>query len=166
MKSKSFIKRLALFSSIVTLSFIINSSDINKRNKEFFLKTTRISKSKIEYNSGIIYIGNEKYLDKIINLKDNDLLVLDNRNLDDPNFRIYNSHKIIDPLIREEIIEALLYYEELYPTNWYRTKNSLNREWLIHNIMYYLGYKLDHTTDVDLNNADENTYKIKRMIRW
>lgn len=143
----------------------MNSSDINKRSNDFFLKTTRISKGKIEYHSGIIYIGNKKYLNTIKSLGINDVMVLDDRLLEDPDLKIYNSYKITDPLIREEIIESLLYYEQKYPTDWNRTKNSLLREWAAHNIMHFLGYKLDHTTDVDLNNADEDYYKIRTWIK-
>ena len=59
--------------------FILRSTDINKRNKEFFHITTRISKGKIEYNSGTIYIGKERYLRSIKELKENDILALDSR---------------------------------------------------------------------------------------
>ena len=62
----------------------------------------------------------------------------------------------------EEVIESLLYYEEEYPSDWNRTKNSLMREWIFHNLGYYLGINLDRTTDVDLNNADEMTYRLKK----
>ena len=66
--------------------------------------------------------------------------------------------------IREEIIENLLYYEELYPTEWDRSKNSLVREWEAHNAMYWIGYKHGSTTDVDFNNGDEKTYRISEYL--
>lgn len=163
-KGKGIVKRLTIFVSLVTILFTLSSSSLNKKSKDHFRINTRITKRKIEYNSGTIYIGDEKYLETIKEIGIYDVLVLDNRNMDDPNFRIYDSYRIIDPDIREEIIEGLLLYEKEYPSKWNRTKNSLIREWAAHNLMYRLGYKQGRTTDVDLNNKDEETYRIKTYL--
>ena len=160
MKVKSVIKKLTIYSSMATLLFVLSSSSLHKKNKDIFRNTTKITKHKIEYNNGIIYIGNAAYLNSINNLNGNDVLVLDERNNSDPNLRIYNSHKIVTPEIREEIIESLLLYEEKYPTKWERSKDSLMLEWTAHNLMYFLGINHGSTTDVDLNNADEEVYHI------
>ena len=165
MKVKSIVKRLTLFSAIIPLLFVLRSSGTIKKSKEYILSKTKVSKGKIEYNSGTIYIGNRTYLKTIDNLGVNDVLVLDDRSAEDPNLRVYNSYKIITPNIREEIIENLLYYEELYPTEWDRSKNSLIREWEAHNIMYWLGIKHGSTTDVDFNNKDENKYRVKEYLK-
>jgi len=162
MRSKSVIKRLTLYSSLITLLITLNSSSINKKNKDYFRNTTKISKNVIEYNSGTIYIGDRNYLRKINHLDVNDVLVLDARGEEDPDFKIYDSYKINDRDIIEEIVESLLLYEEIYPTPWNRSKNSMIREWIIHNTMYSFGYKLDSTTHVDFNNGDEKTYRIRK----
>ena len=162
---KGIVKRLTIFSSLLTLLFVISSSNFNKKSKDHFRINTRITKSKIEYNSGTIYIGDEEYLKTIKEIGIYDVLVQDDRNAKDPNLRIYDSYRIVDPDIREEIIEGLLLYEKEYPTRWNRTKNSLIREWAALNLMYRVGYKQGRTTDVDLNNADEVTYRIKTYLK-
>ncbi len=159
-KMKSIIKRLTIYSSMVTLLFVLSSDKCNKRSKGYFRINTKISNGKIEYENGTIYIGKLQYLSSINGLNNNDVLVFDNRNDNDPNVTIFNSYKIMDPLIREEIIEGLLMYEECFPTKWNRSKNSLAREWTIHNIMYWLGCNHNRTMDVDLNNSDEKKYRI------
>ena len=162
MKTKSVIKKLTIYTSMIPLLFVLNSSSIRKRSKEFFHDTTKISKHKIEYNNGTIYIGSKSYLKTIKNLSDNDILALDARRSKDPNIQIYDSYKITDDLIMEEIIESLLLYEEKYPTEWERTKNTMIREWLAHNAMHRVGYEVDRTENVDFNNEDEETYRIRK----
>ena len=159
---KSIVKRLTIYSSMVAILLMFTSRSTNSKSKDYFHVTSKISKGKIEYNSGTIYIGNKKYLDSVDKLNNNDVLVLDHRNMFDPNIVIYDSYKIINPIIKDEIITSLLMYEEAYPSNWNRTKNSLMLEWIMHNIMYWLGYNHDHTKDVDLNNADEMVYRLRK----
>ncbi len=165
MNGKRIIKKLTLYVSITTLIFILNSSSLRKKNKDYFRNSIKITKNKIEYNDGIIYIGDRKYLNSIKELNDNDVLVLDLRKASDPNLKIINSYQYLNPEVREEIIEGLLLYEEMYPSKWNRTKNSLIREWAAHNYMYFFGYEHSHTTDVDLNNVDEETYQIKKQLK-
>ena len=162
MKGKSVIKRLTIYPVLITLLMTLSSSSINKKTKDFFRSTTKISKNVIEYNDGTIYIGNKKYLEKNRELGVNDVLVLDARYEKDPDFKIYDSYKINNRDIIEEIVESLLLYEEKYPTPWNRTKNSMIREWIVHNTMYSFGYDIDSTMHVDLNNGDEKTYRIRK----
>ena len=161
-KRKGIIKRLTIFASMIPVLFILTSTNLNKKSKDHFRINTKVSENKIVYNSGTIYIGDKKYLDSIESLGENDILVLDERKAKDPNIKIYDSYKIMNADIREEIIEALLLYEEVYPTDWARTKNSLMREWTAHNVTYRVGYEPNRTTDVDLNNYDEMTYRIRK----
>ena len=162
MKVKSIIKRLTLYTSMIPLLFILSSSSMSKKNKEYYASRINIEEGKIKYRYGTIYIGDKEYLNSIELLGSNDILVLDDRMANDPNFKIYNSYRFEDPSIRDEILESLLYYEEVFPTKWKRSKNSMEREWLVHNAMHNVGYKLDRTTDVDLNNKDETKYLIKK----
>ena len=166
MNGKGIVKRLTIFASAIPLMFILNSSDIKKRDRDFFRATTKISKNVIEYNSGKIYIGSKKFVDKFDEeLGPCDILVEDDRKANDPDLKIYNSYKIHNSEIREEIIEALLLYEEVYPTDWDRTKNSLMREWTAHNVGYFFGYDPNSSADVDLNNGDEMSYRLSNYIR-
>lgn len=164
MKGKSIIKKLTLFSSVMTLLFVLSSSNIKKHNKNGFHIVAKVSKNKIEYSRGTIYIGNNVYLKSINDLKENDVLVLDCREDNDPNVKVYDSYKITSPELIEEIVDGLLLYEEVYPSPWRRSRNSLIREWNAHNIVYQLGLNHDSTTDVDLNNADEKNYRLRKIF--
>ena len=165
MAKKGIIKRLTLYSSMITLLFVLSSSNLHKKNKDYFKLSTIVSKNKIEYNHGTIHIGDEEYLKTINELGIYDVKVLDERTRKDPNLKIYDSYKIDNVDIRTEIINGLLYYEELYPSDWYRTEKSAEREWTAHNFMYNLGYKTHRTMDVDLNNGDEETYRLRKNLK-
>ena len=110
------------------------------------------------YSSGRIFIGDIEYLCSIKNKQENDILVEDQRNKKDPNFKIYSSYLINDKRIRNEILEVLCIYEELHPSNWNRTIESMRVEWLMHNLSYFFNYEKPRTIDVDLNNSDEELY--------
>ena len=78
---------------------------------------------------------------------------------------ICNSCNIRDKDIRNEILEVLCCYEEMYPSRWDRTIESMRLEWFYHNVSYYLNYKVSHSSEVDLNNGDEERYDNKVLSR-
>ena len=158
---KKIIRNLILYPSLLILLFSLSSSNLRKKR---LLNDIKITKHKIEYDSGTIYIGSERYLSTLKKTNPYDILVIDNRNDVDPNLRILDLYRIKDPDRREDIIEALLSYEKKYNSDWERSKTTLEREWFIHNLMYELGYKTHRTHDVDLNNGDEKTYSIRRNL--
>ena len=160
MKKRSIVKNLVIFSSLVTLLLLVNSSSLKKKKANSF----KIEKGRIEYSDGVIYIGDQEYLDTIKDLDPYDVLVLDQRQNKDPNLKIYDSYKIRNPEIREEIVDGLLLYEEEFDTNWERSKVSATREWTVHNYCYDNGYEIERTKDVDLNNGDEITYRIRKKL--
>lgn len=53
-------------------------------------------------------------------------------------------------------------YEGKTNTLWDRSQISMENEWFIHNMSYYANYRIDHSTDVDLNNEDEYKYLLKK----
>lgn len=110
------------------------------------------------YSKGKIYIGNLNYLLNLENVLPDDILVLDQRDGEDPNMKIFNSNLISDKNIRNEILEVLQRYEEYYPSNWDRSIESMRVEWLMHNISYFFDYERHRTIDVDLDNNDEKVY--------
>lgn len=118
-----------------------------------------------EYKNGTVYIGNKEYLESLDDICENDLLVLDARNDEDPNMKVYASHLINDPLLQKEILEILLEYEDNDPSLWDRSLESMQREWYIHNLMVMFSYKLERTSDVDFNNGDEEKYKVEYWKR-
>ena len=52
----------------------------------------------------------------------------------------------------------------MYPSKWNRSLKSMRLEWFVHNLLHDFNYKLDHTTDVDFNNEDEQKFD-KEVIR-
>ena len=112
------------------------------------------------YRDGDIYIGDEEYL-KCVNCNPEDVLICDNRTALDSNFKIYDSYRIRDKEARNDIIEVLLRYEEEHPSRWDRTKESMRLEWYIHNLSHDLELERNHSSDVDLDNYDEQAYNSK-----
>lgn len=129
--------------------FLMNNSGIS--NIEGYSK---------EYQRGIVYIGDESFLKSISNIGVNDILVLDARDDEDPNMKVYSSYLINNPNIQNEILKILIDYEEENPSLWDRSIKSMQREWYVHNLMAMLSYKKERTMDVDFNNDDEEKYKI------
>ena len=83
-----------------------------------------------------------------------------------PNMVIYGSHNSKYSIHREEIAEKNIEYTKdfLVPAEHElkRTIPSIVGEWRCHDIAYsimdLLGFFRSHTKNVDLDNADENTY--------
>lgn len=115
------------------------------------------------YSDGLIYIGDKDYINSL-SVNDCDILVIDERNSIDPNMIICDSYKIKNKDIRNDVLEVLCYYEEMYPSNWDRSIESMRFEWFCHNMAYYFDYKTDDSKEVDLNNADEDKYD-KKVLR-
>lgn len=112
-----------------------------------------------KYSKGQVYIGNKEFLDNLDNINETDILVEDQRNSNNPSMKIRNSYLITDSNTRNEILNILLNYEKQDPSDWDRTIETMDLEWEAHNVLYYLNYKKDHTTDVDLDNEDEKKYE-------
>ncbi len=112
------------------------------------------------YSLGKIYIGNRKYINHLKGpFSKNDVFVIDERTEgDNPNMQIISSYSITDRNTRNEIIDIMQEYNIRYPSEWKRTTESLRLEWFVHNFLYGFDYKLDHTTDVDFDNNDEDKF--------
>lgn len=114
-----------------------------------------------KYRDGLIYIGDREFL-SCIDCHEGDVLIEDQRyNLLNPNMKIYSSYEVLDKDSRNDILEVIQEYEEEYPSAWERTTDSMRLEWFLHNISYDVGYKRSRTTNVDLNNEDEEVYSLK-----
>lgn len=97
----------------------------------------------------------ENNRDKVSN---EDILVVDERYTNDSNIIIYDSYLICDKDTRNDILCCLLEYENMYPSPWNRTIESMRNEWFIHNLSYYFYYRRENAINVDLNNEDEDKY--------
>ncbi len=118
------------------------------------------------YSLGKIYIGNRKYINHLKGpFSKNDVFVIDERTEgDNPNMQIISSFKIDNKDIRNEILEVLQIYENLNPSKWDRTIESMRLEWFVHNLSHSFNYKLDHSDDVDLDNEDQNKYQNVKIL--
>lgn len=155
-KIKIFKKNILIF----VLSSIALTSSYRKEEVVSYYVVTLNEDAFGDYSNGSVYIGNEKYLESLKGLdEDNDVLVLDGRDSDDPYMRILNSYVVDDEKQMKEIIALLCEYEKMYPSSWERMEDTLYREWVVHNICYFIHYETNRTTDVDFNNADESLYK-------
>lgn len=112
------------------------------------------------YKYGNIYIGDIEYIKSIVDNDSNNIYIIDDRKSLNPDMAICNSHKIKDINFMNEIIDLLLKYEKEYPSNWNRTKESMIKEWIVHNIFYDFDFKRDSTERVDLDNKDEKKYSL------
>lgn len=109
-----------------------------------------------KYRDGNVYIV--KKLSAIKKVNESDIIILDDRDENDPNMEIISSHEINDKEARNDIIEIILEYERRYPSKWNRTIESMRLEWYIHNILYDIDYERHRTDNVDFDNSDEEYY--------
>lgn len=140
----------------------------NKENNEIIFNTKYSIQDKLfaTYNNNFVYIGTEHEINEILSADSNSIYIYDKRNNNNPDIAIYNSYKINNIEDIKIILEILLEYENKYPTNWYRTIKSMENEWLIHNICYKLNIEPNRTSEVDLDNNEEERYQhfIKILI--
>lgn len=87
---------------------------------------------------------------------DNNVYVVDFRNDVDPNLIVSNSYRIKDLKMIRWILSCLKLYEDMYPSSWNRSFNSMEYEWFVHNLGYEIGLFIDNCKDVDFNNYDED----------
>ncbi len=131
-------------------------------------KNEIISDSKysyINYNDKKVIIVSSEYFNYIYDKESNNIYIIDFRDRENSNFEIVESYKIRDKSEMEDIINMLVSYNQKEPSNWNRSFDSMINEWQVHNICYYLGYDIDSTEHVDLDNDDENKYKSKTLSR-
>ena len=155
-------KNRILFTSILLM--LILSYPYKHKYKSNYVILDESDDAFASYSEGLIYIGNEEFL-KSVDACDGDILILDERNLSDPNICIYNSCEIKDKDLRNDILEVVCFYEEMYPSKWDRSIESMRLEWLCHNASYYFNYETERSSEVDLNNEDEEKYKSKVLNR-
>ena len=148
--------------AFISIFLVISIAYLSKKKYEPEFKIINSKKEEFcaEYPDGCIYIGDKDYL-STIETKDGDVLVEDLREGIDPDICIHDSYKIDDKDRRNDILEVICLYEDMYPSDWDRSLESMRLEWFMHNASHYFEYKKDHSTDVDLDNDDEEKYDNK-----
>lgn len=127
----------------------VSINDNYKYNREEFFGT---------YRNGKVYIGSKNYIYSIIDENTNNVYIIDSRKDSNPDMLICNSFKINNANDINDILELLIEYENIYPSNWDRTIESMKKEWQLHNFLYNLGLYESSTESVDLDNEDEDYY--------
>ena len=168
MDKKNKIKLLAGLSSALALSLYLPYE--HEYNPSFVIHEETADMPFASYKNGDVYIGNKYYIDEVMQkAKDGDVFVecgyrSDNGYLD-PNIKIYSSYKINDKDLRNDILMIILIYDNLYPSDWNRSIESMRVEWTVHNLLYDIGYERARTRDVDLDNLEEEKYNNKILRR-
>lgn len=130
--------------------YVPKYSIVENDNTELFLA---------KYRYGNVYIVKSKdMIDRVKKESFNDIIVLDARSELDPNMEIISSYEITDKEARNDVIEIIMEYEKMFPSEWSRSIESMRLEWLIHNILYDIDYERHRTDNVDFDNSDEKEY--------
>ncbi len=87
--------------------------------------------------------------------------IIDKRDSLNPDIRIVDSYKINDINTMKAIINEIIEYNKnSNKYNWNRSEKTMLREWLVHNLCYYLGIMPENTASVDFNNSEESFYSL------
>ena len=157
---KSLRKKIYLIGAFL---FLLSCNTEKDFSSKIFLNPYAFSR----YQGGNIYIGNYSYLMECFPFyKEGDIFVLDQRGkMDNPTMKVYSSYKIKNKDDRSDIIDSILQYEEMYPSMWNRSRNSMKLEWYMHNLSYMFHHRRNRTTDVDFDNKDEEDYDKKILVK-
>ena len=96
---------------------------------------------------------------------ESDIIVVDQSDYMDPNMKILSSYRVTNTEDMKQILETIKKYCDSKDTNWDRSIESMQNEWVIHNICSSLLIRNDRADDVDLNNGDEIVYKSKILSK-
>lgn len=144
--------------SLITVMFVYYNIDYKYEPNYEIVGYVNDTKPYASYSNGDVYIIKNENKIKSLKLNETDIVIIDERHDDNPSMKVISSCNIRNKNEINEIIEIMKDYNTKYPSNWSRTSESLRLEWYVHNLLYDLNYKLDHTTDVDLDNNDEEEY--------
>lgn len=144
--------------SLALLMFVHYNIDY-KYTPEYEIVSEQETGYYANYRGGKVYIVKDEEDIKTLDLEEGDIVVIDQRDYEpDPNFLIIDSYKVTNKEARNDVIEILFTYEKKFPSKWKRTRKTVRLEWYVHNKLYEYGIERQHTTDVDLNNKDEEVY--------
>ena len=92
-------------------------------------------------------------------IEENDFIVMDYSFFNNPCFQVRNSYKAENDEQIDSILDILIEYDNTRNTPWERTKESMDREWFIHNLSYEAEFETERAMHVDFDNNDEDKYK-------
>lgn len=155
------LRRKAFMLSSIYMFFcmFINSFKTGSNERDFCYEKNSYYSSELNneyacYNGRNIYIVDDEEFDKI-DKNDNDIYLLDYRNVLNSNVQIYNSNLIHDENDMYNILGVLLEYAKEYPNErWNRSIEGMYIEWYIHNIFYDCSILIERSCSVDLDTRD------------
>lgn len=149
-----------LMALLVSLSLYHNK---NKKKETISLTDDKSFSVCGTYSRGKVYICDSMYdANKVHEICDeNDVVVVDQTEFDDPNMKIVSSYKIKNKEEMIQILNIIKDYCKNKGSNWNRSISSMQNEWIVHNMCSNMHIKRSSTNDVDLNNSDENLYNSK-----
>jgi len=150
----------------LTLAVILSTISISYFNydHEYTPEYEILDESNIaygKYSNGLVYIGDDKFLYELKDVKPGDILIDEN----EKSMRILASYRIKDKDLRNEIINILKEYEVNNNTKHERSIESMRMEWYVHNLLYNFNIKKERTEDVDFENNEENIYNSKVLSK-
>ena len=145
------LKKKILF-LIMQISLLCSFLSCKRNNQEIKYK---IVDNEIFYSFNDIDIKFTKNKN-ILSKKDNEIIIYDYRDSDNPGIKIIDSYKIKSIKDMSNIIEILKQYNNEFESgNRFKRDNfTMLVEWLIHNACYYNGIRIDNTKDTDFNNNE------------
>ena len=141
---------LCLFYLLTFNKFFNKKHDAIIKYNEDFNKDDNYSTFAYLNDKKIIFINDEFYY-----IDDDNVYVVDLRYVTNSDIKICGSYNINSVEDIRSILNILQEYEKRYSSKWNRTNSSMEYEWIVHNLAYYLGFFPSKSMDVDLDNEDE-----------
>ena len=108
------------------------------------------------YAYGNVYIIDKEDMDKI-DPKLTDVIIIDER-YERNNMKILASYRITDPNIQKDILNVIDEYEKEYPSWWERSVDSMQLEWIMHNLSYAMRWQTKRAKDADFETREEKRF--------
>ncbi len=156
-------KKVIIYLSAMLILLNLFNIKNKKINKDKQLTSSDVHSFEYSYGKGNVYFCNS--LDAIAELKEtiqeSDVIVVDQSDCNDPNMKVISSYKITNIEDMKKIIKIIKEFCNSNVSCWNRSVESMENEWIIHNLCSNFHIKRSSTDDVDFNNADEDFYNSK-----
>ena len=153
-------------SMMLILLSLLNNRGENVNSEEYNVEQESYEIDYLYKESNVYICGSLRDGIELGNVcKDSDIIVVDQSDYKDPNMKILSSYKVKDTEDMKHILGIIKRYCDSKETSWDRSIESMQNEWIIHNICSSLLIRNDRTDDVDLNNSDEIIYKSKILTK-
>ena len=171
-RKKQFRKKAFILSSIYLFFCLFINSFNNSAEREFSYEKNPNYNSEIdnEYayykNRNVYILGKETFEE--IEKNQNDIYLLDYRNVLNSNVQIYDSNLIHDKEDMYNILAILLEYNKEFPNDrWNRSIDGMYLEWYWHYVFFDNSILMERSCNVDLDTRDAfffEDYLVKKLL--